>query len=136
MSTDAGLAFASLSTKCHTDWTLAVITTGVLLVTWNEQVRVLPLPPQFAGVAQVLVAEMIEPVETLGVIDVRDAVVPDGIAVVETLNVCVVPTALTPFGVTLTFASTNRLTASPEFGAVPSVSTWNVLPSIVTLAAA
>src|SRR4051794_19942643 len=135
-STDAGLAFASLSTKCQTDWALATITVAVELVTWNEHVRVLPLPPHCAGVAHVFVAAMIDPTSTLGVIEVSDAVVPDGMAVVETLNVCVLPTALTPFGVTLTFASTNRLTASPEFGAVPSVSTWKVLPSISTSAAA
>src|SRR3954468_6751266 len=77
--TEAGFAPASLSTKCQTDWAVATITVAVELVTWNEHVRVLvPAPPHCAGVAQVLVAAMIEPTSTLGVIEVSDAVVPDG----------------------------------------------------------
>ena len=69
-------------------------------------------------------------------IDVSDAVVPDGIAVVVIVNTCWSPTSFTPFGVMLTFASTNRLIASPEFGAVPSVDTVNCVPSTVTVAVA
>jgi hypothetical protein len=41
------------------------------------------------------------------------------------VNVCVAPTRFTPFGVIWMFASTNVLTALPEFGATPSVWTVN-----------
>ena len=61
-------------------------TPAALLLIWKVQVRVLPLPPQFAELAQLLFSNVVAGV-TLGVIDCNVAVVPDGIPVVETVNV-------------------------------------------------
>src|SRR3954452_10041610 len=115
----AGLAPASVSSNFQDTSAVAVITAAELLLTWKVQVRVLPLPPQFAELAQWLFNSVTDGL-VCGVIDSRVAVVPDGIPVVETVNVCAVPTSFTPFGVMLTFASTNRFVTSPELPVFPS----------------
>jgi|SRR4051812_31236864 len=103
--------------KCQTASAVAVNVPALALLIVTVQLRVLPLP---LGVPQVDVSVPGEPV-TCGVIDVSEAVEPDGLAFVVIVNTWAVPTSLTPFGVTLTFASTNRFVAAPELPCDESV---------------
>src|SRR5205814_909215 len=86
--TVAGLAPASLSSNFQDESAVAVKIAAELLLIWKVQVRVRPLPPQFAELAQLLFNSVVLGV-TCGVIDSNVAVVPDGIPVVDTVNVCV-----------------------------------------------
>jgi hypothetical protein len=84
--TEAGFAPASLSSNFQETSAVAVIVPAALLLTWKVQVRVLPLPPQFAELPHVLFRIGVAGL-TFGVIESNVAVVPDGIPVVETVNV-------------------------------------------------
>jgi hypothetical protein len=127
-----GVAPASPSTKCQIAVALAVKVAAVALLIWNEQVAVLPLT---VGAPHVLFSSVVDG-ETLGVIDVSVAVVPAGLAVLVTVNVCAWLTSFTPLGAMLTLAFTNRFVTSPELPPCPFVSTWKVVPWMVTSAAA
>jgi hypothetical protein len=108
------------SLKLQTAVAFAVNTPGVLLLIVSVHVAVLPSALN-VGVAHVLLFARSGVGETLGVIDTRVGVDPDGIAVVEMVNVCASPTSFTSFWPMVTFASTNRFTAGPELPWVESV---------------
>src|SRR2546425_4021389 len=57
-------------------------------------------------------------------------------ALTVTVNVCGVPTSFAADGPIAMDASTNTLVASPEFGAMPLVSTWTEFPAMMTSAEA
>src|SRR3954452_12415350 len=118
--TVAGSAPVSPSSNFQEESAVAVNRPAEVLLIWKVQVRVRPLPPQFAELAQLLFNSGVLGL-TCGVIDSSVAVVPDGIPVVETVNVCACPTSLTADGPMLTFASTNRLVTEAELPCVPSV---------------
>ena len=132
--TVAGFAPGSPSSNFQEASAVAMKVAAELLLIWKVQVPVLP-PLLIVGDPHVLFRIGVLGL-TCGVIDSNVGVVPCGSAVVETVNVWVSPTSFTPFGVMLTLASTNRLTAWPEFGAVPFVDTVNCVPSMVTVAVA
>src|SRR5439155_2099909 len=105
---------ASLSSNFQDESAVAVKIAAELLLIWKVQVRVRPLPPQFAELAQLLFNSVVLGV-TCGVIDSNVAVVPDGIPVVDTVNVCVSPTLFTPSGGIVMFASHYPYLPPPEF---------------------
>jgi hypothetical protein len=100
--TEAGFALASPSTKCHVAVAFAVNTPADVLLIVTVHVAWLPLT---VGVAHVSDCDD-GAGETDGVIDVSDAVVPDGNALVVIVNTCWWPTSLVAVGAMLTFAST------------------------------
>src|SRR6185503_8473777 len=90
------------SAKCQTAVAFAVNVAATVLLIVSVHVAVLPLT---CGLLQVVDCEL-GAGETLGVIDVSVAVVPEAVATEVIVNTCWSFTSFTSFGVIDTFAST------------------------------